>query len=116
MIALILVSFLILDTLITQSDISWRELLYPGAAALQLRSYTASEFIADRLNPLTINQTAMTISCKKSGKLKTNVPPDMDASMRPNTPRKAEAKSSKIAMKPHTEIQRGTRFEVYNIE
>jgi hypothetical protein len=84
--------------------------------ALQLCSYAASELIADRLKPLTINQTAMTISCKKIGKLKKNVPPDMDASMRPNAPRKAVAKSSRIAMKPHTEIQRGTRFEVYNIE
>ena len=69
--------------------------------------------MAEGLNPLTINHTAITISCKNMGKLITMLIVEKGF-MRWNIIKKPVVKCIKIAMKPQTEIQRGMSLEWKN--
>jgi hypothetical protein len=68
------------------------------------------EAIADGLNPLTINHTAITISCKNIGKFITRL--DVEKSdCKPNKIKKPVIKFNIIAIIPQTDNHRGMSFD-----
>jgi len=73
--------------------------------------YADPETIADELNPLTISHTAKTISCTAIGSEKIEI---SDVRLKPNIPNKPSANNNMAPIRPQTEINRGTSFDLYN--
>jgi hypothetical protein len=68
-----------------------------------------SETIADGLKPLTMSHIARTNSFKIMGRYKI-----INPGIRPMISNKFTTTNKTAAITPHTEIQRGTRFDRYN--
>ncbi len=87
--------------------------IYAALSSSRLAVFADRAATVDGLNPFTINQTAMTISCKKIGKFTTMLTVE-NGDMRPKRIKNPVPRCNVMAMKPKTDIQRGMSFDRYN--